>query len=377
MKHRKFVLAAGLAVCVSVSGCQDPIGAALPTTGKAHIELPVKLQNQMKQLNMAKNSAIMVRIFKEENTLEVWKQRRDGRYALISSYEICTWSGKLGPKFIEGDRQAPEGFYTVRPAQMNPNSQYYLAFNIGYPNEYDRVNGRTGKHLMVHGACSSAGCYSMSDENIAEIYAFARDAFKGGQQAFQIQAFPFRMTAANMARYTQDPNYPFWQMLKRGYDLFEMTHQPPRVDVCEKKYVFNQTGVGDAPLNPVAACPVREGEVNLASFLKDEKEGGVSAFGVLGKLRKSPPSASIQGVEEARLVADWSRRRAKGEKVSREPPSLEAKSSAADLTLPLEPMQQPQMVQPGQSVDVTDEASSPSDDPIIQKKRGWSLFRAK
>src|SRR5690606_24552861 len=123
----------------------------------------------------------------EEGTLEVWKQKDTGRYDLVTSYEICKWSGKLGPKFREGDRQAPEGFYTVSPARMNPKSSYYLAFNIGYPNAYDRYHGRGGSHLMVHGACSSAGCYSMTDDQMREIYAFARDAFSGGQRDFQIQ----------------------------------------------------------------------------------------------------------------------------------------------------------------------------------------------
>ena len=129
-----------------------------------------------------------------------------GKYALLKTYEICKWSGALGPKIKEGDRQAPEGFYTVTPAQMNPNSSYYLSFNIGYPNAYDRAYGRTGTHIMVHGACSSAGCYSMSDEDAGELFALARDAFKGGQRQFQIQAFPFRMTPENIARHRGDPN---------------------------------------------------------------------------------------------------------------------------------------------------------------------------
>ena len=123
----------------------------------------------------------MARIFKEEGKLEIWKQKTNGRYDLIASYDICKWSGKLGPKYTEGDRQAPEGFYTVRPAQMNPQSNYHLAFNIGYPNAYDRANGRSGANLMVHGACSSSGCYSMTDAQIEQIYAFGRDAFQGGQ----------------------------------------------------------------------------------------------------------------------------------------------------------------------------------------------------
>ena len=49
------------------------------------------------------------------------------------TYPICRWSGELGPKIKEGDRQAPEGFYTITPGLMNPNSQYYLAINIGFP----------------------------------------------------------------------------------------------------------------------------------------------------------------------------------------------------------------------------------------------------
>ncbi|NNC27627.1 murein L,D-transpeptidase, partial [Salinisphaera sp. USBA-960] len=129
---------------------------------------------------------------KEESALEVWKQTRTGKYQLLDEFEICKWSGKLGPKFKEGDRQAPEGFYEITPALMNPNSSYHLAFNLGYPNSYDRSHGRTGSHLMVHGACSSRGCYAMTDEQVQDIYALARDSFKGGQRSFQVQAFPFR-----------------------------------------------------------------------------------------------------------------------------------------------------------------------------------------
>src|SRR5690606_21887081 len=112
-----------------------------------------------------------------------------------------------------------------------------------------------GQHLMVHGACSSAGCYSMNNDQIEQIYALAREAFKGGQEAFQIQAFPFRMTAENMARYRKDPNYEFWKMLKEGYDHFEITRVPPKVDVCGKRYVFNQIAVDGQDFRPDAACP--------------------------------------------------------------------------------------------------------------------------
>ena len=194
---------------------------------------------EIESKNMDKDSPILVRIFKEESELEVWKQDRTGRFALLKTYPICRWSGELGPKIKEGDRQAPEGFYTITPGQMNPNSQYYLAFNLGYPNAFDRAHGRTGAHLMVHGDCSSRGCYSMTDEQISEIYALGRDAFFGGQKSFQVQAYPFRMTPQNMAKHRNNPHMAFWKMLKQGNDHFEVTQLEPKVDVCEKRYVFN------------------------------------------------------------------------------------------------------------------------------------------
>ena len=161
----------------------------------------------------------------------------------------------LGPKIKEGDRQAPEGFYTIRPAQMNPNSDYYLSFNMGYPNEFDRSLGRTGSELMVHGACSSRGCYSMTDESIQEIYTLGRLAFQGGQREFQVQAFPFRMTAENVAKHRNDSNVPFWLMLKEGYDHFEVTGQPPAVNVCDRRYVFNASAAPGRSFIPAAQCP--------------------------------------------------------------------------------------------------------------------------
>ena len=139
----------------------------------------------------------------------------------------------------EGDYQAPEGFYAITPKLMNPNSSYYLAINMGFPNAFDAANDRDGSFLMIHGNCASVGCYAMTDEQIGEIYALARDAFLGGQPAFQVQAYPFRMTPENLARHRTNPNMPFWQMLKIGNDHFEATHFEPRVDVCGRRYVFD------------------------------------------------------------------------------------------------------------------------------------------
>ena len=325
-----FARAAMLVAALFVAGCNGTLEDIAP---KAERQLPAAILTSMKAKGMKTTSPIMIRIFKEEGVLEVWKQKDTGRYDLIADYEICKWSGKLGPKFTEGDRQAPEGFYTVRPYQMNPNSSYYLAFNIGFPNAYDRANGRTGQHLMVHGDCSSSGCYSMTDEQMAEIYAFARDAFRGGQTEFQIQAFPFRMTAENMARYRNDPNYEFWKMLKEGYDHFEITRIPPKVDVCERRYIFNREAPPGTEFSPLGVCPVTTQPDSLRMAYQSYQSKFDAAFSTALNGGKPAPKPSIAGLKEAALVADWSRRRARGEKVSREPPSLtavaEAKPAAA------------------------------------------------
>jgi murein L,D-transpeptidase YafK len=308
-----------LAAAAMLAGCNASLEDLAP---KAERQLPAKIIQTMKAKGMTTTSPIMVRLFKEEAELEVWKQKDNGRYDLVQTYEICTYSGKLGPKFVEGDRQAPEGFYTIASHQMNPNSSYHLSFNIGFPNAYDRAHGRTGQHLMVHGGCSSSGCYSMTDESMEQIYAFARDAFKGGQQAFQLQAFPFRMTAQNMARYKDDPNYEFWTMLKEGYDHFEITKVPPKVDVCERRYVFNQFTSDGRGFSPTGACPAATQPEALQTAYRTYQTTFDAAF-TSALSSPSKPAASISGVKEAALVADWSRRRARGERVSREPPNFE------------------------------------------------------
>jgi murein L,D-transpeptidase YafK len=313
---------APLMLTLFLAACQGSSIDDLSPNG-AGTQLPEKLVKSMKAKGMSTTSPVMFRIFKEENVLEVWKRKDNGRYDMVTSYQICKWSGKLGPKFIEGDRQAPEGFYAVRPAQMNPKSSYYLSFNTGFPNALDRTLGRTGANLMVHGACSSSGCYSMTDGQVAQIYAFARDAFKGGQESIQLEAFPFRMTAANMARYRDDPNYAFWKNLKEGYDHFEITKVPPKVDVCEKKYVFNHTSDPNAPIAATSACPPADQPESLKMAYQSYQSSYETAFSsMVGRGRIQPPSRSIQGLTEAKIIADWSARRARGERVTQEPPSL-------------------------------------------------------
>ena len=251
-------LAAGLTpvMCLGETAPKRTENPQLPT--KATKELPPELLSLLRQKNMPKYSPIVVRIFKEEAELEVWKQDTTGRFQLLKIYPICRWSGDLGPKFQEGDRQAPEGFYTVTPELMNPNSNYYLSINTGFPNSFDKANDRDGSFLMIHGDCWSSGCYAMTDEQISEIYSLARDLL-GGRPSFQVQAYPFRLTPANLARHRNSPHLAFWKMLKIGNDHFETTHLEPKVDVCDRRYVFDAQPPANAskPLvfDPTDKCP--------------------------------------------------------------------------------------------------------------------------
>ena len=207
-------------------------------TGKALPGTPdlTRRKARLKALGVKLGAPVFIRLFKREAKLELWLMKGD-KFVLFDSYPICRFSGRLGPKQKTGDKQAPEGFYTVSKAQLNPNSRWHRSFNLGYPNLYDRQHGRTGSFLMVHGGCSSIGCYAMTNAVITEIWDFITAALKAGQKRIHVHAFPFRLTALNMYLHGANRWAPFWRDLKAGYDLFEATHLPPRIAVCNGRYV--------------------------------------------------------------------------------------------------------------------------------------------
>jgi murein L,D-transpeptidase YafK len=292
---RALMTSAVLAAGALLTGCNSDEIGSLATNAKANQPVSPKLLAQMDAKNMDLQSPILVRLFKQEAELEVWKQDRTGRFALLKTYPICRWSGDLGPKVREGDRQAPEGFYAISPAQMNPTSAYYLSFNTGYPNAYDRSLGHSGSELMVHGDCSSRGCYAMTDEQIAEIYSLGRESFFGGQKSFQFQAYPFRMTPLNMARHRNSPHMAFWKMIKEGNDHFEVTLQEPKVDFCEKKYVFNGVKAPDARREPTfeasAKCPAYVVPEEVAQAVQEKEAADQAEFAKL--VARGTPVAQI------------------------------------------------------------------------------------
>jgi murein L,D-transpeptidase YafK len=211
-----------------------------------------RLDARLAEKGLASGAPIFMRIFKREFELEIF-MLKGARYEHFATYPICKWSGRLGPKLKTGDRQAPEGFYSVDRTALNPNSRWHRSFNLGFPNAYDRAHGRTGSFLMVHGGCGSIGCYAMTNPVIDEIWLLVNRALDAGQKRFQVQVFPFRMTDANLARHAGEPWHAYWTNLKTGYDLFEAERVPPVVGVCDKSYAFASGLLARDTSGPVTA----------------------------------------------------------------------------------------------------------------------------
>jgi murein L,D-transpeptidase YafK len=215
-------------------------GFTLPRTPKLS-----DLDGRLNDHGLKLGAPVFMRIFKRDFELELW-MLRDGQYHRFATYPICRWSGWLGPKLRRGDRQSPEGFYTVGPRQMNPQSRWHRSFDIGFPNAYDASYGRTGSLIMVHGGCSTIGCFAITNEAVDEVWNIVSAAFAAGQNRFQVQVLPFRMTDSNLERERSSPHFGFWNSLKKGSDAFEAGHIPPKVSVCRGQYTFTPaTGPAD------------------------------------------------------------------------------------------------------------------------------------
>jgi murein L,D-transpeptidase YafK len=212
------------------------------------------LAARLKEKDLKRGDPVFIRIFKADMELELWMQKNE-RFVHFATYPICYFSGRLGPKLRQGDKQSPEGFYTVGKGQLNPNSRWYRSFNTGFPNIFDQAHGRTGSLLMVHGGCSSIGCYAMTNPVIAEVWELTTAALDAGQGSFAVHIFPFRLTEARLNAYGDSPWAEFWRDMKPGYDLFETTAIPPQISVCQKRYAA-EAGNPGAKTSPLRnACP--------------------------------------------------------------------------------------------------------------------------
>ena len=207
-------------------------GGALPLEGTPDLN---QLDERLAHQGFGRGSPMLLRVFKAEATVELYLH--DGaRFQLFAKYPICFWNGDLGPKLRRGDKQSPEGFFTVTADHLRPSGHWNRALDLGFPTPYEEMQGHTGDGILIHGGCGSVGCIAMTDPVIEEIYQLAKAALKGGQREIPVHVFPFRMTAAHMTSFKDSPWFGFWQELKPAYDYFEQSHQAPRVGICNKRY---------------------------------------------------------------------------------------------------------------------------------------------
>lgn len=256
------MLALGAALCLFAGNPARALDVELDDVAPDRVErqraytrgqLPLPTTPDLSQLDerltakgLVKGRPVFIRIFKASSELEIWMQgEKDRGYVLLDTYPICHWTGTLGPKLREGDKQSPEGFYSVSIRQMRLVGRWQKAFNIGFPNPHDQLNKRTGSFILVHGGCSSVGCFAMTEQVQEEIFELAKAAVTSGQERFHIHIFPFRMSEETLAAHAGNTWVPFWRDLKAGYDSFERTHMPPKIAICEQRYHVTDADAGD------------------------------------------------------------------------------------------------------------------------------------
>ncbi|MFV0294897.1 MAG: L,D-transpeptidase family protein [Hyphomicrobiaceae bacterium] len=293
----------------------------LPLPGTPEL---ANLDKRMEALGLKRGDAIFIRVFKASSELELWMQNRTGTFTLLATFPICHWTGTLGPKLREGDKQSPEGFYSIGWPQTRLVGHWRKAFNLGFPNRFDQRLDRTGSYILIHGGCSSVGCYAMTNQVQAEIYSLASAALKNGEKRFHVHIFPFRMTAENMARYAGNPWMRAWADLKPAYDSFERTHVPPRIAICGTRYQVadglpGETGGDDRRL-PVLRGGGRQ-QVHEAAAIPFDMS------------RWSPPSCEMEDADRRRAVLAAQARAIAG------PPVTAAATAQTTIASPHEPDQ--------------------------------------
>ncbi len=138
-----------------------------------------EIDGRLAARGLAAGLPLLIRVFKAESTLEVWMRKGDA-FELFDTYPICYWSGLIGPKIKSGDRQAPEGFFNVTVGGVLRHGRWHRALDLAYPTAYDRLQARTGSGILIHGRCSSVGCFAMTNPVIEELHDLAAAALQVG-----------------------------------------------------------------------------------------------------------------------------------------------------------------------------------------------------
>ncbi len=240
--------------------------AALPARAENVVEMPSpaveeaaeppsELEIDLEAGGFRLGAPAFIRIFKADSSLELW-MLRGSRFELFKRYSICKWSGVLGPKLFEGDKQSPEGVYFITANDLIKNRRWHRAMNIGYPNARDNALGLSGSGILIHGKCTSIGCFALTDEVVQDVYDVIDAALDSGQPRIPVHIFPFELTREKLAEVADDRWSGFWQELKRGHDLFLRDRLPPRTFVCNGRYAFQSRREKFVSLDGNPVCTV-------------------------------------------------------------------------------------------------------------------------
>ncbi len=249
----------------------------------------IELANEFKERGLKLGSPIFLRVYKQTSEMELWVQRGP-RYVHFKTYGICRWSGGLGPKFYEGDRQSPEGLYRITTSDLIVNPRWDRAMNINYPNNFDNLNGRGGSGILIHGGCGSIGCFAIQNENVEDVYGAVRAALRGGQVYVPVLALPFRFSALAPEKDDTLRMNEFWADLRRADLLFERDRLPPVAWICDGRYYFSDRR-GDRQRHAVHLPGCKP--LDNATGRREGKSRSMQQTPVAGAVVEAPQQAEV------------------------------------------------------------------------------------
>jgi murein L,D-transpeptidase YafK len=254
-----------MAIFALIGAVLSPVSAEVAQTETGSGTARSGLEGELAAKGFVLGAPAFIRVFKQSSTLELWLWK-NGRFHQFKSYPICKWSGELGPKLAEGDRQSPEGVYFISGRDLIVNARWHRAMNLGFPNSRDKALGLTGSGILIHGKCSSIGCFSLTDPVVEDVYEVIAAALDAGQPRIMVHVFPFPLTRANLARHAGDEWHDFWARLERGHDLFLRDGLPPRTFVCLGEYAFQSRRARRVSLAGNKTCtPLRRPAVTVVA----------------------------------------------------------------------------------------------------------------
>ena len=198
------------------------------TNQKFEPDSKIRIRNKVEQTNLTfPPSRLLMYADKSLRTLQVYGYGRESKPELITTYDFAGFSGKLGPKLREGDRQIPEGIYDI--TALNPQSRFHLSIRVEYPNAFDKRIGanenRTnlGGDIYIHGGSATIGCIPIGNDNIEELFYLVEQT---GLKNTDIVITPHDLTAIDIDK--QQYPLPWQNQLYKNIKQFTNENLPKK-----------------------------------------------------------------------------------------------------------------------------------------------------